>query len=48
MQYLTIREEEASVISITARKRHDKNESFMLLQANVIKMEDTDTTSEKF
>ena len=51
MQYLTIREEEASVVSITAKVRQSFGkyvESLILVQANGFKMEDTDTTRGKF
>ena len=45
MQYLTIREEEASVVSITAKVRQSFGK---YVQANGFKMEDTDTTRGKF
>ena len=49
MQYLIIREEEASVVSITAKVRQSfGNKSLILVQANGFKMEDTDTTRGKF
>ena len=49
MQYLAIREEEESVVSITAKVRQSfGNKSLILVQANGFKMEDTDTTRGKF
>ena len=49
MQYLIIREEEASVVSITAKVRQSfGNKSLILVQANGFKMEDTYTTRGKF
>ena len=49
MQYLTIREEEGSVVSITVKERQSfGNKSLILVQANGFKMEDTDTTRGKF
>ena len=49
MQYLTIREEEVSVVSITAKVRQSfGNEYLILVQTNGFKMEDTNTTRGKF
>ena len=49
MQYLTIREEEVSVVSITARVRQSfGNGSLILAEVNGFKMEDTETTRDKF
>ena len=49
MQYLTVREEEASVVSITAKVRQSfGNESLILVEANGFKMKDTDTSRGKF
>ena len=49
MQYLTIREKEASVVSITAKVCQSfGNKSLILVQANGFKIEDTDTTRGKF
>ena len=49
MQYLFIRDEEVSVVSITAKVCQSfGNESLILVQPNDFKIEDTDTTKSKF